>query len=255
MRKYTRIWFRIALLAAGSTAIVGLTGGPSQAADDAEVYIVQGLPGKSLDIAVDGKAVASNVRTAGVVGPFDVAGGNRKVTFTDGGDVVLERMFTVTAKSSWDVVVHLPSSATAKPAVTVFRNDGVRLPEGKAALTIAHTASVPPADIRVDGKVLFANVANGESLNLTVPVATYKVDIVPTGKRGPVLLGPLSLTVKGGALNRVYAVGDPTNKTMNIAVHVIATGTAGSSEPRRVNTGTGGQAVGAGPSLGPSLTR
>ena len=36
------------------------------------------------------------------------------------------------------------------------------MPKDKAKLTVAHTAAVPPADIRVDGKVLFENVANGE---------------------------------------------------------------------------------------------
>ncbi len=247
--KYARIGSRIALLAAGSLALVGLTGAPGYAADDAEVYIVQGLPGKTLDIAVDGKTVASDVKTAAVVGPFQVEGGSRKVTFRDGENVVLERMFEVKAKSSWDVVVHLPASTKTDPAVTVFRNDLTTVPRGKAELTVAHTAAVPPADIRVNGKVLFADVANGESLNLTVPVATYKVAIVPAGAAKPVYLGPLSLTVKGGALNRVYALGDPEKKTMNVAVHVIATGSTGSSRPSRVDTGTGGQAVGSSPSL------
>ena len=36
---------------------------------------------------------------------------------------------------------------------------------------------------------------------------------------------------------------------MNVAVHVIATGSSGSGKPSEVNTGTGGQAVGASPSL------
>ena len=105
---------------------------------------------------------------------------------------------------------------------------------------------MPPADIRVNGKVLFENIANGESLNLVVPVATYKVAIVPTGEiEAGRSSGPSSLTVKGGALNRVYAVGDPAKKTMNVAVHVITTGSSGSDKPTKVNTGTGGQAVGA----------
>lgn len=252
---HVSIWARLALLTAAALSLTGLTVGPSFAADDAKIYIVQGLPGRSLDVSVDGKSVATNLKTAAVAGPFSVKGGERKVTFSDEGDVVLERRFTVKAKSSWDVVVHLPASSAATPAVTVFRNDLTAVPKGKAELTVAHTAKVPAADIQVDGKVLFENVANGESLNLTVPVATYKVAIVPTGQSKPVILGPLSLTVKGGALNRVYAVGDPEKKTMNVAVHVIATGTSGSDQPTKVNTGTGGQAVGAGSPMVVTLTR
>jgi hypothetical protein len=56
------------------------------------------------------------------------------------------------------------------------------------------------------------------------------------------VLGPVNLTVQGGAHNRVYALGDPSRKTMNVAVHVIETGTSGSERPKRVDTGTGGQA-------------
>ena len=53
------------------------------------------------------------------------------------------------------------------------------MPNGKALLVVSHVAAVPPADIRVNNQVLFANIANGESLKLVVPVATYKVSIVP----------------------------------------------------------------------------
>ena len=248
-------WSKVALMSAGVVGIAGLTVGPSYAADDAKVYIVQGLPGDSLDVAVDGDTVAKNVKTAAVVGPFKVKAGSRKVTFSDNGKVVLERMFSVKADSSWDVVAHLPASSSDKPVVTVFKNDLSTVPEGKASLVVAHTAAVPPADIQVNGKVLFANIANGESLKLTVPVATYKVAIVPAGESKPVILGPLSLTVQGGAVNRVYAVGDPEKKTMNVAVHVIATGSSGSGKPSEVNTGTGGQAVGERPSFVVNLVR
>ncbi len=240
-------------LTAGGVGTAGLTVAPSYAADGAKVYVVQGLPGDNLDVAVDGKTVAKDVKTAAVVGPFAVRPGTRKVTFSDNGKLVLERTFDVTARSSWDVVVHLPESST-KPTLTVFRNDLSSVPKGKASLTVAHTASVPEADVRVNDKVLFADIANGQALNVIVPVATYKIAIVRTGKTSPVLLGPVSLTVKGGALNRVYALGDPAKKTMNVAVHVIATGTSGSATPTKVNTGTGGQAAQGATSLVVTLT-
>ena len=56
----------------------------------------------------------------------------------------------------------------------------------------------------------------GKSLDLTVPVATYKVSIVKAGKEKPGHFGPVSLTVKGGALNLVYAWVTRKNKTMNV---------------------------------------
>lgn len=242
--KVLRRWLALVVVFCAVVGSTVLTGGQSYAADTAKVYVVQGLPGKAVDVSFDGRVVARGIKTAAVVGPFSIKAGTRKVTFSDDGTVLLERLFSVKPQSSWDVVVHLPAQTKTKPVVTVFRNDLSAVPSGKADLVVAHTAQVPPADIRVDGKVLFQNVANGESLDVVVPVQTYRVAISPAGKSKPVLLGPVDLTVKGGALNRVYALGDPKNNTMNVAVHVIDTGTKGSSRPDRVDTGTGGQAAG-----------
>ena len=235
-------WAKTGLVALGALALVGGTVSTSYAANEASVYIVQGLPGRDLDVQIDGKTVAENLKTASVSKePIKVKAGKRTITFSDDGETVLKREFEVKARSSWDVVVHLPESSADKPAVTVFRNDVAAVPKGKASLVVAHTATVPPADIRVDDKVLFENVANGEALKLTVPVQTYEVAIVPTGETEPVILGPVDLTVTGGAVNRVYAVGDPAKKTMTVAVHVIPTGSTGSDQPSDVNTGGGGQ--------------
>jgi len=242
---FTKVFARIGtgVLIAGVVASAGLSAGQSQAADEATIYIIQGLPGKTVEVSVDGKTLARDVKTAGVVGPFKVRAGSRTLTFTDGGSTLDEKKVSLKAGSSTDLVLHLPVSASDDPMVTAFKNDLAAVPKGKAAVSVAHTAAVPPADIRVDGKVLFANVANGESLYLVVPVGTYSVDIVPAGETKPVVLGPLDLAVKGGSLNRVYAVGDPSSKTMNVAVHVISTPAMGSERPADVNTGTGGQAA------------
>ena len=242
-----RVWTLALLLAVAlGLASAGAAVAPSYAGSrTATVYVVQGLPGRSVDVAVGGKTVAKRLRTAAVAGPFTVPAGSQTVTFSDGGTTLLSRRFSVTDRSNWDVVLHLPAPSESKPTVTVFRNDLASVARGKASLTVAHTAAVPPADVRVDGKVLFSDIANGQSLNLVVPVATYKVAITPRGKPSPIYLGPVNLTVKGGALNRVYALGDPQKNTMNVAVHVIATGASGSARPTAVDTGTGGEAVGA----------
>jgi Domain of unknown function (DUF4397) len=256
-------WSKLALLAAGVLALAGLTISPSYAANSTEIYIVQGLPGKDLDVAIDGESVAEGVKTAAVAGPFKVKPGSRMVTFSENRKTILENTVSIKEGSKADVVAHLPgpaeksakSSSSDEPVVTVYKYEDVNVPKGKALLVVSHVAKVPPADVRVDDQVLFANIANGESLQLMVPVATYKVSIVPTGETKPVFIGPVSLTVKGGAINRVYAVGDPEEKTMNVAVHVLTTGTTGSGKPSEVNTGTGGQAVGDGPSLEVNLAR
>ena len=240
-------WSSVAVLAAAVLALAGTAITPSFAANDGKVYFIQGLPDQVVDVAIDGKPVARGVKTAAVVGPFEVSPGASTVTVTAQGKTLLQRKVSVKAQGSSDVVLHLPARGTGDATITAYRNDLWSVPKDKAALTVAHTAAVPAADIRVNGKVLFSDISNGESLSLVVPVATYQVAIVPTGKSKPFYFGPVDLTVQGGALNRVYAIGDPAKKTMNVAVHVLTAASMGSARPSKVNTGTGGQADGAGP--------
>jgi hypothetical protein len=162
-------WSKLALLTAGALALAGMTISPSYAAaDDTQIYVVQGLPGKNLDVAIDGESVAEDVKTAAVAGPFEVKPGSRMVTFSENGTTVVENTFSIKEGTNVDVVAHLPASSSGDPVVTVFKHDPVEVPKGKACLVVAHTAAVPPADIRVNDQVLFANVANGESLQLLV---------------------------------------------------------------------------------------
>lgn len=231
----------LAVMIAAASALLAV---PADAAGKGVLHVIQGLPGRTLDISVDGKTVASGVKATGVVGPLDVAAGQRKVTAREGGKVVIERVVTVGAGSNLDVVIHRPAAPTAAPVITTYANKLTGIPKGKAALRVAHTAAVGPADIRVNGKVLFANVANGESLDVVVPAGTYSVEIVPTGATSPVVLGPLALPVKAGYLTRVFAIGEPNSKTMNVVVTSLRLPSAGSDRPDLVNTGTGGQAAG-----------
>jgi uncharacterized protein DUF4397 len=217
---------------------------PSQAADDAQLYLVQGLPNRTVDVEIDGDSVADGVAATKVAGPFDVSAGSHTVRISDGDETVVEKTVKVGGGDSMDVVAHLPAPGETDPVITAYDNDLAAVPSDKANLTVAHTAEVPPADVTVNGKVLFADIANGEALSLVVPVGTYETAIVPHDKDTPVYLGPLKLTVEGGALNRVYAVGDPEKKTMNVAVHVIEVQKSGSKKPDKVDTGTGGQAAG-----------
>jgi hypothetical protein len=230
----------LAVTVAGLSAVLAI---PAQAAGNGQVFIVQGLPGRTVDISLDGRTVAQRVKATEVIGPFTVAAGQRKITARDAGKVVIEGMVSVGAGSNLDVVIHRPVAPTAPPVITTYVNKLAAVPKDKAALRVAHDAAVGPADIRVNGKVLFANVANGESLDVVVPAGKYSVDIVPAGASSPVVLGPLALPVRAGDLTRVFAVGDPNVKTMTVAVATLRLRSTGTGKPGQVNTGTGGQAA------------
>ena len=229
--------------ALGVAAVLASAPTSAQATTSGSVYLVQGLPSTTVDLLIDGKAVASGSTATAVVGPLTLTSGAHTLSVRTGPTTLLDSSFTVAASTSSDLVVHRPAPPSGAPVVTVFVNDLSAIPADKALVVVAHTAAVPPADIRVNGKVLFANVANGESLSLVVPPATYKVDIVPTGATTPLILGPLDLTVTAGALNRVFAIGEPKSNTMNAIVQVLKLPTTGTASPTSVNTGTGGLAA------------
>lgn len=234
---------RVSGLLVGGLVVASLSVAPAHAqTDDVTLYIVQGLPDESVDVSVNGKTVANDIETAEVAGPFTVDAGENTWSFAgEDGEVLVENMVDGQPGANSDVVLHLPASSGEDPVLTVFDNDLSAVPADKASLTVAHTAAVPPADIVVNDEVLFANVANGESLTLVVPVDTYSVQIVPTGEKGPAILGPVDLAVKGGSLNRVFAVGNPDDDTMDVVVHVLDVQEEGSKAPKVVNTGGGGQ--------------
>jgi hypothetical protein len=228
------------MISAGGPAVAV----PQEASSPGHVYILQGLPGRSVDLYVNNQRVGSNVAAKTVIGPMSLAAGSYDLKVTNAGatTTVLDRTLAVAAGRSVDAVVHLNAQAKPVAKLTVFGNDTAALNAGKTRLAIAHTADVPPADIRVDGKVLFSNVANGEGLTTVVPAATYRVDIVPTGTSGPAILGPADFALKAGTLTRVFAIGQPSEHNMDAIVQILTVNSASTGQPRGINTGSGGRA-------------
>src|SRR4030095_14292814 len=128
-------------------------------------------------MTVDGDEVVSGLAGGKVAGPFAVKSGTRSVTFTDGGQTLVTSKVRLPAGSNSEIVVHLPSSPTGDPVVTRFDNNLQAVQKGKAAQAVAHVAAAGPIDVRVDRKVIFANVATGEHLYKVVPAMTYTRDL------------------------------------------------------------------------------
>ena len=212
---------------------------PAQAAPGStSAYLVQGVPGTAVDVTLDGKSVKSDLAAKGIVGPMNLAAGSHTVEFA-AADWKVESSFD-TDGGSIDVVLHWPADKAAKPDVTVFDNDLRPIASTKGRLTVAHTAIVPPADVRVDEKVLFSNIANGEFVTANVPATSYSVDIVPTGLMSNPVFGPVTLPVEAGQLTRVFAIGEPAVQSMDAIVQTIPLKDTGSRAPDTVNAGGAG---------------
>jgi len=230
--------------------LVGVLGGAGTASPagagasaGAEIFVVHAFAGSDADLSVDGAVVQRAAAPKTVVGPIELTAGTHTVSFGPTGADAVTASVDVAAGDSMDVVAHQGTDLDSGPVLTVFPNDLSAVAPDKARLVVAHTAVVPPADVRVDGAVLFSNVANGEALTVVVPGGTYDVDIVPASTSGPVVFGPVALTVVAEQLNRVYAFGSPGETGMDAIVRTSDLPVVGSGEPGSVETGNGGQAA------------
>ncbi len=207
------------------------------------VYLVQGLTDRSVDLAIDGRRVAVAARPGTVVGPLNIPTGTRRLTARFHDELLLDHEFRVNPDRSLDVVVHGPAGVNAPATMTAFPNSLTGVPPGKGVLVVADTATVPPADITVNGQVRFANIANGEALNLVVPAGTYKIAIVPTGATGPPIMQMATVAVRPGFLTRVFAVGSIAAGRVSRVVHRLALPRRGTVKPTTVDSGGGGRAT------------
>ena len=206
-------------------------------APTSDVYILQGVPGSDVDVRLDGELLRSGVASKAVIGPLDLAPGSHTIGFESDGWAV-DSTFDVQQPSE-DVVVHRAADPSADPAITVFANPLGAVRAGHGRLVVAHTAVVPPADIRAGGEVIFANVANGEFASAEVPEDVYSVDVVPTGGDKP-LFGPVDLEVKAGSLTRVFAIGQPRQGGMDAIVQVLPIQESGGQAAPSVDAGMAG---------------
>ena len=232
-------------------AAIGLVGAvaPAGAASSSHapagrLVLVQALPSESLAVSIDGHTVDRDSSTGAVLGPYSVSPGAHRVEFSGTGGVHLVSMVDVSAGSSRDVVVHLPAQVGGSPVVNTYRTPLAPIGPGKARVLIAHTATVAPADVRVDGTVVFHDIANGEYATADLAAGSHSVALLPAGVDGHPILGPLQLSLQPGTVTMVYAVGNPRNRSMNVILHQTALTSNGATAPESIDTGSAGLAAG-----------
>jgi hypothetical protein len=141
------------------------------------------------------------------------------------------------------VVVHLPAQVGGSPVVNSYRTPLAPIAPGKARVLIAHTATVAPADVRVDGTVVFHDIANGEYATADLAAGSHTVALLPAGQAGPPILGPLQVSLTPGTVTMVYAVGNPRTRSMNVILHKAALSSNGAATPASIDTGSAGLAA------------
>jgi Domain of unknown function (DUF4397) len=239
----SRFALPLAVLALGAAPAL-LNAVPAAAASGtATAYVLQGLPGVMADVSVDGDSAATGVSAKTVVGPLQLSAGRHVIALSSKGTRLVSASVTVKPGTSVDILGFWAAEAPTRPLIAVLPNDLSPVGAAHARVVVTHGIAGPPADIRVNGKVLFRSVANGESVSVVVPAGTYRVAAVPT-VGGPPLLPEASLTVKARTLTRAVAIGAPDSPP-DVLVHVlrIPGPVSGDRTPSAVHTGGGGQAA------------
>jgi len=206
---------------------------PAAAADgDAQLSVLHGIPGVTVDVYVNGDEVIPDFTFETLAGPLALPADTYKVDiYVDdkkgidppvlSGEVTLPPGGNVTA------VAYLEGdgSGMGDLALTAFNNDTTLTDVGQGRVTARHLANAPAVDILAGGAVLFSDVTNGQSGDADVPPGTYQVSINAAGT--PTQVFPATGTIPVGVSTNTsviaYAIGD-INGEFTVVPQVISLG-------------------------------
>ena len=217
----------------------------AQAADNAQVSVLHGVPGAVVDVYANGKALLTDFKPGTLTKPMALPAGSYDLKVVAAGDgangkaIIEANGVKVPAGANITVVAHL--SASGKPVLTPYVNDTSMIPAGKARLTVRHDAAAPAVDVRAGGKPVFTNLTNPNGDSAVVPAGTVSADVVLAGT-SKVAIGPADLNLAEGVHTIVYAWGSAADNNLKLAVQTIG---GMHSAPSGVPGGTGGQAAAA----------
>jgi hypothetical protein len=231
----------VVVLATATGSAVSAAAPPAAApAGSGSLFVVQAVPGATYTISVDGDQKSKGTDSGAVLGPFDLESGAHTVRFAADGGKPMSASVQVNAGASVDLVLHLPADKGGDPVADVYRVSTSPVAADSARVLVAHTATVPPADVRVDGKVVFEDIANGEFAIADVPAGQHSAELLPAGTTAEPILGPLDVDLPAGTVTMVYAVGTPTDGSMNVITHRGEIPTTRGGQLRAISTGSAG---------------
>lgn len=236
----------LAGVAAAAAALIAVPAGASSAQEPVSIMLLHGIPGVTVDVAVDGAVVIPGFEPGDMQDLSSFAGQtltNLEVRAAGTEDVAIGPVaeFAVPASGNWTVVAHLDAEGT--PTLTPFENDTAAVADGSGRLTVVHVAAAPAVDVVLGDARPVENLSNGEAQSLELPAGEIAgAQIAPTGG-DPIAPVPTVSVVSGENLT-VYAVGSLADDTFTFNTQTIVLESAGSSAagdgtpaPTAVNTG------------------
>ena len=232
-------------------AAIAIAPGAASAQDDTSITLLHGIPGVTVDVAVDGEVLLADFEPGATQDITAFAGqtlANLEVRLANTEDVAIGPVaeFAVPASGNWTVIAHLDAEGT--PTVTPFENNTAMTADGEGRLTVRHTAAAPAVDLVVGDARPIEGAANGASAELALPAGEIAgAQIAPAG--GDPIADVPTVNLAAGSNLIVYAVGSLADETFTFYTQEIEVGmeaAAGSDDgddsdgtpaPTAVNTG------------------
>lgn len=173
---------RIFTAGAGAAAIAAAIAlpGPAHAAEgDAQLSVLHGVPGLTVDVWVNGDRTLDDFTPGSLAGPLALPAGAYElaITASDAADasaaVIGPVSVTLAANGNCTAVANL--DAAGNPTANLFTNNVSRIEAGKGKLAVRHTAAAPAVD------VLAGTAGAVWSLN-QAPRPLAEVDLAPLGQ-------------------------------------------------------------------------
>ena len=230
-----------------AAAAVALSGGTVAAQDAATITLLHGIPGATVDVAVDGEVLLPGFEPGTTQDLSAFAGQtlmNVEVRAAGTEDVVIGPIaeLAVPDSGNWTVVAHLDAEGT--PTISPFENNTAPTADGEGRLTVRHAAAAPAVDLVVGDARPVEGAENGASAELALPAGEIAgAQIAPAG--GDPIADVPTVNLAAGSNLIVYAVGSLADETFTFYTQEIEVGTEaagddgdGTPAPTEVNTGT-----------------
>lgn len=233
--------------AALAAALLAVPAGTSSAQASADIMLLHGIPGITVDVVVDGAVVIPGFEPGDMQDLSSFAGQtltNLEVRPAGTEDVAIGPVasFDVPASGSWTVVAHLDAEGT--PTITPFENDTSAAGAGEGRLTVRHTAAAPAVDIVLGDARPVENLSNPNEASLNLPAGEIAgAQIAPAG--GDPIADVPTVEVTAGSNLIVYAVGALADNSFTFYTQDVALesagGTSGDGTPAPTAVNTGGE--------------
>lgn len=217
---------RKVLMMLAAAALVAFIALPASAEEGAQVSVIHGIPGLTVDVFVNGALTLEGFEPGEVAGPLTLPAGDYELAISPTGagieGAVLTGTASVTDGLNASIAAYL--SEMGEPGIAIFVNDTSAIEAGESRLVVRHIAAAPTVDILLaDGTPLFEGVSNPNEGQLDVPAGAYDVRIAPAGAGVDAAVFSVDgVELPEGTARIVYATGSLAEGSFGLVIQDIA---------------------------------